>query len=465
MGASVEGDRTSNRAWPAWFFATPLGLCALAINCAPGPSARSARLEQCALDGTPNRVVPPLAKPADELVVARLAFRSERWSAATEVLRPLVQRQVRADEETVQEAQFQLAVALDRSAGRRRARADKRQIEARQSAHEIMTAIQEQPHHRRRREAAEWICRRAGGRLAALDDRQRKLYATKAPAPADPAPAPEKQRLATLPDCSAHSCPSNPVVLCLDTKTRNAKCTCDVESCALGSTGHEVIVCRRDEDCPPAGEGILGSCQHELTEADGAPTASRACVYHVLRFSSGQGASDADGPSAEDAAKRAAAAAKGNEELAAGESAAKAGSEAKALRHFAAACDAGNAQGCARGAEFAANTYGTKHDMPRAIKLTARACKLGRSLSCRDNLGCVESREVAVVGRKVSRNSMRVTKSIGVETIGRCERYCAQGLPGACHTAGQYQSAAGHDAKANASFARSCKLGNRDDCE
>ncbi|MBK7585816.1 MAG: sel1 repeat family protein [Myxococcales bacterium] len=191
----------------------------------------------------------------------------------------------------------------------------------------------------------------------------------------------------------------------------------------------------------------------------------KQCSY---RFTKSAAAHKAEVETHEQASKKAAEGSKGVDELAAGERAAKSArdsrDQAEALRHFAASCDSGNAEGCARAAEFSANGWGTKPDIGRAIRLTAKACKLGRGLSCTDDLGCVERREVAIVGKKVSRNSMRVTKSVGVETIKKCERHCASGLPGACHTAGNYQSAAGRDAEAKRSFGRSCKLGNKGDC-
>src|SRR5690606_36028091 len=69
--------------------------------------------------------------------------------------------------------------------------AEARQTKAGLTAHKIMSAIVKQTHHRRRREAADWLCRHYEGRAAALDKRQTQLLAAKAPP--DRAPVGEPQ--------------------------------------------------------------------------------------------------------------------------------------------------------------------------------------------------------------------------------------------------------------------------------
>lgn len=127
-------------------------------------------------------------------------------------------------------------------------------------------------------------------------------------------------------------------------------------------------------------------------------------------------------------------------------------------RAFKLACELGDQTGCYE------HVQASHLDGSRAIALLQKACKSGIADACADDLHCVERKEVAVAGHRVSRDSMRVTGSVSVDSIASCLNLCARGLPGACLTAGRYHSSVGNDAKANVEFNRACALGNKPSC-
>lgn len=304
----------------------------------PGPTPAP-----CALDGNPDRLIPPLRNPGEHFAAAKRAFDAGHWDRAAEMLRPIVRGQVSAGDEAVQEAQYLLAVAEARLGGGLPAPVStvrKKQLASRDAAIEIMSAIVEQPHHRRRREAAEWLCERNGGQTVALGPEQRSAYATKvrgAPSrdetvrdeirrrvkplmerlkasPDDPALARAKRALkealkrlksgdldaaekaiaehdaalagaqekalADAPDCSQKSCPLGGAARCFDTRARTARCVCDLEECDV--LGDELMLCEADGDCR-AGKGLMGACMLDMAESEGVRPPQKACVYKFVK--------------------------------------------------------------------------------------------------------------------------------------------------------------------------------------
>jgi len=246
------------------------------LNCrgAQAPATR------CALyDLDAPAAQPAEGEPTPEFKAARSLAGTRRWSSAAEALWPIVEGEVGSSEAEVQEAQFMLAVTEYR-------------LGDRHDAQTIFTVIVEQPQHRRRKDAADWLCREYGGETVELTNKQRVAFGVAgAESPPDGPPgAPreavrrEGKKAGALPDCSAMSCQSGDAAsVCWNIEKRVGTCECGYAACdpyADNSWGPVVVLCATETDCfaPPNGMVLVG-CDEPLGTGDGVPEGTLSCSY------------------------------------------------------------------------------------------------------------------------------------------------------------------------------------------